>query len=349
MSASLCSVLLLLLSAIPRHDAVRQQPVAGNRPLHRWFDLQSATIETRYRFVDSSAGVTTANQWQHKQNFRGALKLDAGGRFTIHSQLGTGSTLTSTWDPTGVGTGDPTWHFRVRRLYAQAVPLTGLELAAGSFDVLRGESTEITSFDNDAFIEGYRFSVKRPAELYLDEVSVTLAYLGDLSQPNVFDRFNRMDDHNYSQVLVAKKFSTAVSVTADWTSLDHITTLRQAVRVSTPALAVVDGVRFENYQRIDGDRGYGFAVAVDRALTTRVTAGGGFARTDRTFLPLNGDRYGRGRRLFTETRIAMRPDLTFAVFYTHAVANDFPVAVGRRLDLLLSYNVLRALQRAHLW
>ena len=350
MSASLCGVFLLLLSAVPRDAAaVRQPPPAGRPVFHRWLDLQTAVIETRYRFIDSSAGVTVANQWQHKQNTRAALKLDAGGRYTIQSQMATGSTLTSSWDSTGVGTGDPTWHFRVRRLYAQAIPLTGVELAVGSFDILRGESTEITSFDNDAFIVGYRFSVKRPAELHLDEVTLTLAYLGDLLEPNVFDRFNRMDDHNYSQVLVAKKFSTAVSVTADWTSLDHITTLRQAVHVSTPALRVVDGLLFENYQRIDGDTGYGFAIAVDRALTKRVTAGGGFGRTDRNFLPLNGDRYGRGRRLFTETRIALRPDLTFALFYTHAVANDFPLANARRLDLVLSYNVLRGLQRAHLW
>jgi hypothetical protein len=38
-----------------------------------------------------------------------------------------------------------------------------------------------------------------------------------------------------------------------------------------------------------------------------------------------------------------------AVFYTNGVGNDFPVAGNRRFDLVLSYNVLKALQQAHRW
>ena len=90
--------------------------------------------------------------------------------------------------------------------------MKGIELAVGSFDVVHGETTEITNFDNDAFMQGYRVSLKRPHELYLDEVSVTTGYLGDLTTTNVFKRFKWMNDHNYTQVLGAKKLSKSVAL-----------------------------------------------------------------------------------------------------------------------------------------
>jgi hypothetical protein len=360
MTASLCALAALLVSAAPQTASPASARTPDpNRGLHRWIDFQSGVLETRYRYIGSSEGATIANQLQHKQAFKGALKLDTAGRYTIQSSLGTGNSFTGSWDPTGAGTGGPAWDFRVRRLYAQAVPVQGIELATGSFDALRGENTEITTLDNDAYFEGYRASVKRPATLYADEVSLTIAYLGDLAEPNVFDRFHRMGDHNYSQVLVQKRLSLRkdegrdareeIAISADWTSLEGVDTLRQGVRVTSAALPAIDSVRFENYQRVSGDRAYGFAIFVDKTLNRRLTAGGGFSHTDRDFPPLNGDRYGRGKRLFGEARFALRPELTIAVFYTNAVGNDFPIAGSKRLDLLLSYNVLRALQQARRW
>src|SRR5436190_22008928 len=110
---------------------------------HRFFDLQTAIVETRYRFIESTSGTTLANQWQHKQTIRGAFKFDERGRYSVQALVGTGNSFTVTWDATGVGTGDPAWDFRVRRLWARAVPIAGVELDAGSFDVLRGETMEI--------------------------------------------------------------------------------------------------------------------------------------------------------------------------------------------------------------
>src|SRR5436190_10197119 len=109
---------------------------------HRFFDLQTAIVETRYRFIESTSGTTLANQWQHKQTIRGAFKFDEQGRYTVQALLGTGNSFPGSWDPTGVGTGDPTWDFRVRRLWGRAEPVDGVELDTGSFDVLRGETTE---------------------------------------------------------------------------------------------------------------------------------------------------------------------------------------------------------------
>jgi hypothetical protein len=359
MTSPFCAIVALLLTAGSQSSATAPAAPDQARGLHRWIDFQAGTLETRYRYIESSAGETISNQLQHKQTLKGALKLDAGNRYTVQSFLGTGSGFTGSWDPTGAGSGKPTWDFRVRRLFLQAIPINGLELAAGSFDAIRGENTEITAFDNDAYLEGYRASVKRPASLYVDDLSVTIAFLGDLNEPNVFDRFHRMGDHNYSQLLASKRWRLAssggrtkkdeVAISFDWSALEGVDTLRQAVRLTSAVLQVVDSVRFEQYWRVSNRNGYGFAIVAERTLHPRLTASGGFSHTDPLFLPLNGDRYGHGNRWLAEARLALRPELTLAAFYTNGFANDFPVDTNRRFDIVLSYNVLRALQQAHVW
>jgi hypothetical protein len=318
--------------------------------LHRWFDLQLARIETRYRYVATSADVTTANQWQHKESVKGGFKFDAQGRYSVQAMMGTGNGFTASWDTTGVGTGDPVWDFRVRRLYAQANPVNGLELAAGSFDVLRGETTEISSYDNDAFMQGYRVSVKKPSRFFFDEIAVTAGYLGDFNTTNVFKRFKWMNDHNYTQGLLAKKIVPALSASFDWTAVTGVSTAREGVKLSTKSAGdVIDSVRVELYQRVDAPTGQGWAFTAERALSRRVTADGGFADIDKHMPALNGDRYALGKRVFLGGTITILPGLIGSVFYTHAVANDFAVANHERLDVLLSYDVVKGLQQHHLW
>jgi hypothetical protein len=330
--------------------AVAQQPASQPQPVDRWLDLQAAQLETRYRFISTSADVTVAKQLQHKESVKAAFKFDEKGRYTLQSFLGTGSSFGSSWDTTGVGTGDPTWDFRVRRLYAQAVPVNGLELAAGSFDVLRGETSEIVSYDNDAFMQGYRASVKRPRQFYFDEVSVTAGYLGDLTMANVFKRFKWMNDHNYTQALVAKRIARRVSASLDWTSVAGVSTLREAMKVTTTSWGhVIDRVRAELYERTEGTTGHGFALTGERQLSMRVGVYGGFANIDPNNGALNGDRYFRGKRVFTGGSVTILPELSAIVFYTHAINNDFAIANNQRLDLILNYNVLKALQRHGAW
>ena len=331
----------------------RMQELQSTTPttkVHRWFDLQAALAETRYRFIETSEGVTTANQWQHRQSLKAAFKFDQKCNYTIQSFMATGNSFTGGWDPTGVGTGDPTWDFRVRRLYAQAIPVKGLELAAGSFDVVRGETTEVTNFDNDAFMQGYRVSLKRPHDLYLDEVSVTTGYLGDLATTNVFKRFKWMNDHNYTQVFGAKKLSKTVALSGDWSELNGDSTLREGVKVGTKQFGhVIDAARVELYQRVDSPTGNGAAFTVERAMNTSVSISGGLASNDKNNGALNGDRYARGKRYFAGTTVTFLPELTLSAFYTHAFDNDFAVANNQRFELILSYNVLKALQHHGAW
>ena len=85
-------------------DRVPPQPKPA-APLARWIDLQNATLNTRYRFIDSSEGLITTNQIQHRETLRARLKFDAPGRYalnfgTVHGRLDSpvaGTTRASDW------------------------------------------------------------------------------------------------------------------------------------------------------------------------------------------------------------------------------------------------------------
>ncbi len=70
-------------------------------PRHRWFDLQTGTLYTRYQYVESDQGDTLSNQQQHKEWFNLQFRADSEGRFTVNSVLGSGTGFTGSWD--GIG------------------------------------------------------------------------------------------------------------------------------------------------------------------------------------------------------------------------------------------------------
>ena len=318
--------------------------------LKRWIDWQAGSVESRYRWFENSAGVEVSDSLQHKQSFKVGVKLDRDGRYSVQALAGTGSSFVSSWDNLGPGIGEPDWTFNLRQLYFQALPMKGLEASWGSQSLNRGEHTEITTYDNDNYAMIGRVSVKRPEDLYFDEVSVSAGYLGDFNSPNVFERFDRWDEHNYTQVLVGKKFGKVVSVSADWTDLADISWLRQAVKVTTKQwTTAVDTVRFENYQRVEGNEGYGFVLSADKAVHPKVALTGGYADIDRNNGSLSGDRYFEGRRVFIEPKFQVLPELALSFFYSKAFANDFPVRIDHRFDVVVQYNVLKALQKAGAW
>ena len=319
------------------------QASEGN--LSRWFELQTAMLSTRYRHIENSAGATTFNHMQHNEAFKGRLKFDEAGRYSVNAGLFTGNSFTGSWNNTGAGTGKPVTNLYLKQLYFSAKPVRGVELQYGGLYILRGESTEITSYDNDGFIMGERITLNRPGELFFDEVSVTYAHLGDLNTPGVNKRFDRLDQSNYHQFLVSKKIGKRAVVSADYTFHSGAETLRQAVKLNTPELRVIDSVRFENYQRTDVKPDYGFAVTGEKTLFKRLNVSGGYARIDPNYGGLNFDRFNTGKRVYVTGTYAISPEFSVSTFATRAVDNKVAIANHNRFDLVFSYNLLRSLQR----
>jgi hypothetical protein len=341
--AGLRALGLLLMSAAPARAQPAPAPPPAT-PFHRWIDWQAGALDSRYRQIHDSDGNKTTDQLQLRELARVRFKLDAPGRYFVEAFAHTGASFTSSWDPLGPGTGEPTWDLHVRQLFLSATPATGLELQFGGLGLTRGEQTEITSFDNDGFMTGGRVTIRRPAQLSADEITVTAGFVGDVSTPNVFRRFERLGDHNYTQALVMKRAGPRVRVSGDWTSLDGISTLREAIRVGTRGWLPVDGVRFETYQRLEGDEAAGFAVSAERTIASRLNVSGGYADIDRDYgRDTAADRFGPGRRLFAEARVPIGPAFSVTVYYGHGVANDFDVSNDRRMDIIASWNVVRTL------
>jgi hypothetical protein len=315
-------------------------------PSPRWFDLQAATLDARYRFVDSSASVTTSNHMQHKQTLKAGIKLDAAGRYSVQALMGTGTSFTGSWENSGLGTGDKDWNPGVRHLYVAGKPAKGVEFQVGGLAMARTENTEITGFDNDGFMVGERVSLKRRKQLYFDEITFTVGYFGDLSTPNVFKRLDSLDDHNFTQVVVARKFGARLTASADWAKIAGVQAWHEAVRVAVKEAKAFDAVRLELYQRVDGVEGNGFAAGFEKALPRKTMLTLGWANIDRANPTVNGDRYGRGQRLFADVKMPLPADLSLNVFYTRAVDNDFALPIRTRFDMVVSYNVLKGLQRA---
>lgn len=319
----------------------------GVRP-HRWVDVQVAQVDARYRFIDTSAGVTTANQMQQRETFRAGVKFDRAGRYSLQMAAGSGANFAGSWDNSGPGTGDTDMHPNLRQLYVAAAPVAGVDVQFGGIAFVRGESTEITSLDNDGYMVGERISVKRRKQTHLDEIAFTAGHLGDFDTPNVFRRFDGLAHHNFAQLLTSRRFGARASASADWTAAGPDDTFHEAIRIAVKESRVVDGVRLEFYERVTGVTGKGFAVSVDRALTRSLSMSGGYATVDRAHV-LNADRFLRGRRGFVEGRYALTPEITLSTFFTRAFHNDFAVPNRTRLDVVVTYNVLKGLQRGGVW
>ena len=143
------SLLAFVFVPAPARGQTAASPPKPAGPLTRWVDVQNATLNTRYRFVDTSAGTTTTNQLQHRESLRARFKFDAPGKYALNLGVFSGSRFTSSWNNTGIGLGDWQKTLGVRALYFAAQPIAGVEAQYGSLFIIKGESTEITTYDDD--------------------------------------------------------------------------------------------------------------------------------------------------------------------------------------------------------
>lgn len=318
------------------------------QPLISFIEIQTARLSTRYNYVENDRGITTRNHQQHKEAFNIRALFDGEGKYSLNAMAGSGAGFTSSWDALGIGS-DASSNLNFRELFLSMKPWSGLEFQYGGISPMRGAATEITTYDNDAFLLGARIAVKKPRELFFDEIAGTLAYLGDLNEPDVFHRFDRFDHANYSQILVSKKIGNRAVVSGDYSSQWGIVTLRQAVEFKIPELRLLDSVRYENYQRVEGDEAFGFAIQGEKKARRWLALGGGFADIDGSYGGLNGDRFGRGKRVFASAKIDLIPSLSAEVFIQQAVANRYTISNDFRLDMLLTYDLLPAFRQLGLF
>jgi hypothetical protein len=319
---------------VPEHE-----PVAPVGSWTRWVDVYQAALRTRYRYLETSEGLTLANQLQTAMSLTADVKVDPQGRYRLQTFTSTGDTFTSGWSTTGIGTGDPEFRVFVKRFYFTARPVDALEAQVGGLDIVRGESTEATTYDNDGYLTGERLIVRHPKLFFVDLIAVTRAYLGDLFSPNVFPRLQHLDRANYYQVLVQRRLGARAAFSTDYTNHSESDTFRAAVSVRTAETRVADHVRLEVYRRLPPNGDAGFTLIGDRQLGSRIRLTGGYGSIDEGVGALNGDQFGVGRHIIASVNVSLGRAFSAAGVLTQAVANSVPTRTGTRVVVGLTWDV----------
>lgn len=311
--------------------------------------MQQLSLGGRFRWFENSAGKLVSSSLQWQPQIRARFLFDKGAKYSLNAFASSGSTFPSSWNNTGGGLGKFAGAFNVKQLFVQAAPAKGLELQAGGLHMNRGELAEHITYDNDAFIEGERVTV-RPAKGWLKQVSATAGYFGDYREPNVFKRFDRMNEWNYGQALVGVGLGKHVAASVDYTYEDGRDIWREGVNVKLPSsVKLFTLLKFEAYQRVSGVDASGYHVAAD-AKWKRLAVTGGVMSVDRLYSsvlgPYNGDRYETGTRYYSIWTVTLIPELTLQGFHTQAFATDFPINIHKRFDVVLAFNPTATLKRA---
>jgi hypothetical protein len=348
MRRSRLALALLVACFGPSAQAQSQSPAPTPPPLRRWFEFQQFVLSTRYRLIKNSAGETTSNHMQYREQMRARVNLDAAKRYTITTGIYTGNQFTGSWNNLGPGTGDFDGHdFAMRQLFVSLAPVRAFEVQAGGLYLAKGESTEYTSYDDDGYLVGGRVSLRSPQTLYLDELSVTGGAVASYSTPNLWDRWSDLDDPNYVQVLAAKRFTPVVASSLDFTRHDSANTLRGAVSFRFKPGSAITGLRYEQYVRMSGDDpAAGFSVAAERPISKWVRLQGGYATVDEHYGGLNADRIQRGRRFFANASVPVWGPLTASFFVTQALDASYSISNRTRFDAILAWDVADSLRRS---
>lgn len=332
-----------------KHETVSETTVVRKttgEKIKRWLEFDTFSLSTRYRFIENSNRRTASNANQYQVALRGKFKFDKKGDYSVIAGLYSGNNFTSGWNNTGWGTGDTQTNLYLKQLYFQARPVKGVEIQYGGLTIARGQSTEVTSYDNDAYIMGERLSLKIPKKLFFDDISVTYAYLGDLNKPNVFNRFRRLNKSNYHQFLVGKHIGKRADFSADYTFESGTDTLHQAIKLKVPETKLLDTVLFENYQRVSGNKGYGFNLFGEKKVSKKFSLNGGFAHLDRR--TLQGDRFPAGNSVYSTAAFKLNNELTLSTFIIRGLGSAVDVRPRTRFEFIVGYNVLDLLRRKKL-
>ena len=313
----------------------------------RWFEIEQLSAATRYHYIenDNLVKATNNNQYQFIGKFR--FKFDKKGKYSIDTNLATGSAFTTFWNATGIGTGSYQKDLNLRQLYLDAKPNKKIQVQFGGIYINYGDVTEAITYDNDSYITGARIQIRDPKDLYFDEISATTATMADLNRPDIFHRLRNLDVQNYHQFLVRKQFTKRVGVTADYTFESGIDTFHQAVKIKLAPKHFIDTFLFENYERVAPDNSYGFNVFGEKKLNKVFTASGGFA--DIHINALNADRFPPGKRFYFTGQAKLSPEFSLTMQLTRGVGPILPTLPRNRIDIILNYNILETLKRTKLF
>jgi len=314
--------------ALPSSDN-SDQLTNGLNSLFRHVQFLSADAITHFRYADSGPGKVTARDEYYKISTRMQINLIGDGTTYLQLRGESGRNFAASYDYTGLGQHERYWSYNLKSLYLGQRIGKHIEAQAGGLEFDRGVGTEMTYADNDGWVEGYRLSYAGLGHNLPDKVSVTVGYVGDFYQPNVFARLPRMGEENYIQVLATKKLDRTRDLSAEYDSLQGIRYTREAFRWQKLPLPITPDLALEAMTRASDNPTFGWAGSLQRSLPSKMPVRAGVFYSDvprglfqkgSSQVLLNGDSYVLGKRI--------GPTLTVTPF------KNFEVSLfgGKRLD-----------------
>jgi len=332
----------LLLTAFA--SPLRAQPAAPPAPpLRRWVDFPMLSLGMRVRAIDDEVRERKLRQLQQRSQIRVRLKFDAQARYTLNVGVFTGTSFISGWNSTGLGTGGGATTHSIKQLFAAAQPVRGLEFQLGSVSPVRGESTAITSYDEDAYVTVARMSIKRRADVFFDDITTSVGHLGDPTHVSIVGREYRL---NYYQVQVSRRLSPRLALSSDFSRVDEATTWRPAALIGVAESRLVDQMRLEVYHRGSTESATGFTVFGEKQVLRNLRATLGYADIDLLYGNLNDDRFFSGKRVFGILAVPITPELNVQFFYGHAIGDHPPLPLKMRTELVMNYNFIPLVRRS---
>jgi len=310
----LCAALFLPLSGWADSADSAIQPDVKEEPsfLLQHIKFLSADSYSRFRYMDKAEHKVTDRDLQYKVSTVVKIDLIGDGTTYLQGRGESGRSFTSSFDYSGVGMNKAYWSFNLKSLYAGQKIGQHLEAQAGGIDYDWGAGTEATYADYDAWLEGYRLRYSGTGEGWMpNRVGVTVGYVGDFIQPNVFARFHRMTDENYIQALAYKKLGTR-DVSAEFDSIDSIRYARAALHWPKLPLVVADDLTVESIGRVSNTDRFGWSSTLFKTIDRKGRVRPGVFYSDmsrsiflmgKTTLFQNGDSYSLGKRIGPTLRV----------------------------------------------
>jgi len=220
-----------------------------------------------------------------------------------------------------------------------AEPWKGIEFEYGGLPI-EPHGTGLAGLAGVGYMTGQRLVVRRKATGF-DRIAFSYGYLGDFERPDMTNRFRRLARGNYHDLIFEKNLRR---VTLSWQSTKfggrNVVSVGSVFRLPKSSLA-----RLEYYYRANFTSASGFNAGAEKALSQRITIGGGYLSVDRNFGPLNADAFWDGRKAYVSGGIKLGRGVALSGLYNRAVGNHYRptmtsfVTAGIQYDLLSHWNL----------
>ena len=322
------ALILLLLIPLPICSGrAAGEPIATASPLgliSSHIRFLSTDVITHYRYVDTAPGNVSTRDLYYKLSTRLQINFTGDERTSLQLRGESGRNFQASYDYTGLGMHQGYWSFNLKSLFLTQRIGQHLSAQAGGIEFDRGAGTEATYADNDGWLEGYRLVYSGESRSHLPQkISVSVGYVGDFLQPNVFARLPRMAEENYVQILASRHFGPEREGSVEFDSIQTIRYARPALHWQKMPLPVVDEGYLEAMIRASDGARFGWSSSLFKAVDQqkRVKLGAFYSdmpdaifRRGKSLIFENGDSYVFGKRIGPTTRWTFPRNFEVSVF-----------------------------------